>query len=70
MTYKSWTIPAGVSIPSLGHPFPTTIILSGQRLTSVLVADAREPDSEVHPREPRDLPEPSQLLAGTLGGPC
>jgi len=62
MTYKSWTIPAGVSITPLGNPNNNAF-----RLTSVLLADAGEPDSEVHPREPRDLSLPSYLLTGALG---
>ena len=63
MNYKSWTIPAGVSITSLGIPNNNNAF----RLTSVLLADAGEPDSEVHPREPRDLSLPSYLLTGALG---
>jgi len=63
MNYKSWTIPAGVSITSLGIPNNNNAF----RLTSVLLADAGEPDSEVPPREPRDLPLPSHLLTGALG---
>jgi hypothetical protein len=63
MTYKSWTIPAGVSITPLGNPNNNNAF----RLTSVLLADAGEPDSEVHPREPRNIPLPPHLLAGALG---
>jgi hypothetical protein len=63
MNYKSWTIPAGVSITFLGVPNSDNAF----RLTSELLADAGEPDSKVHPREPRDLPLSSYLLTGALG---
>jgi hypothetical protein len=63
MHYKSWTIPAGVSIASIGIPNNNNAF----RLTSLFLTDASELDSKVHPREPRDLPKPSHLLTRALG---